>query len=114
MVNRTIWNYGNRAIAGLPAGGGTTINAGLGSLHVSAWIAWGLCDTVGNSNAWEWVRDWHNEEVYADPAPPKSGMVHVLKGASFSRDQTGAHYFIHAVGPGDKFDVGLRIVKDVP
>ena len=36
---RTIENRENRAIAGLSAGGGTTLNVGLGSLDTFAWIA---------------------------------------------------------------------------
>ena len=37
----------------------------------------------------------------------------MLKGASFSADQTGANYFFHAGGPADGFDVGFRVAKDV-
>lgn len=36
---RTIENRGSRAMAGLSAGGGTTMNVGLGSLDAFAWIA---------------------------------------------------------------------------
>jgi len=73
--------------------------------------AWGLYDTLGN--VWEWVQDFYNEKVFADPVPPKSGRQHVLKGGGFVADVKNAIPATHAAGPGSGFDVGFRIVKDV-
>ena len=72
--------------------------------------AWGLYDTLGN--VWEWVEDFYNEKIFADPTPPRSGMEHVLKGGGFLADVKNATYMTHAVGPGSTFDVGLRVVRD--
>jgi formylglycine-generating enzyme required for sulfatase activity len=72
--------------------------------------AWGLYDTLGN--VWEWVQDFYNEKIFADPTPPKTGKVHVLKGGGFAADVKNAIPATHAGGPGSKFDVGLRIVRD--
>jgi formylglycine-generating enzyme required for sulfatase activity len=73
--------------------------------------AWGLYDTLGN--VWEWVHDYYNEKIFADPMPPKSGKEHVLKGAPFYGDVKNATYMTHAAGPGSKYDVGFRIVMEV-
>ena len=73
--------------------------------------AWGLYDTLGN--VWEWVLDFYNEKLFADPVPPHSGKQHVLKGASFVGDVKNATYLTHAAGPGNGWDVGFRVVMEV-
>jgi hypothetical protein len=37
---------------------------------------------------------------------------HVLKGASFTGDVKNATYMTHAAGPGNGFDIGLRVVME--
>jgi formylglycine-generating enzyme required for sulfatase activity len=70
---------------------------------------WGLYDTLGN--VWEWVQDFYNEKLFADPRPPRSGKVHVLKGSGFLGDVKNATYLTHDAGPANGFDVGFRIVR---
>jgi sulfatase modifying factor 1 len=74
--------------------------------------AWGLHDVLGN--VWEWVQDYYNEKIFADPVPPRTGTTRVLKGGGFLSDVKNTVYSTHAAGPGDGFDVGFRIVRDVP
>jgi formylglycine-generating enzyme required for sulfatase activity len=71
----------------------------------------GLYDMLGN--VWEWVEDYYNEKTFNDPTPPKKGAQHVLKGASFLGDVKNAIYATHAAGPGNGWDVGFRIVREV-
>jgi len=73
--------------------------------------AWGLYDTLGN--VWEWVQDFYNEKIFADLTPPRSGKEHVLKGGGFLADVKNLTYMTHGAGPGNKFDVGFRIVREV-
>jgi sulfatase modifying factor 1 len=73
--------------------------------------AWGLYDMLGN--VWEWVQEFYNERVFADPTPPRSGSQHVLKGGGFLADVKNMTYMTHAAGPGSTFDVGFRIVREV-
>lgn len=73
--------------------------------------AWGVYDMIGN--VWEWVQDYYNEKIFADPVPPRKGKQHVLKGASFTGDAKNATYMTHAAGPGNGFDIGFRVVMEV-
>lgn len=73
--------------------------------------AWGLYDMLGN--VWEWVEDKYNRKLFAEMDERPQGKQHVLKGASFAGDVKNATYMTHAGGPGNGWDVGFRIVKDV-
>jgi formylglycine-generating enzyme required for sulfatase activity len=72
--------------------------------------AWGLYDALGN--VWEWVEDFYNEKLFADPTPPQSGSAHVLKGASFVGDVKNLTYTTHGAGPANGWDVGFRVVRE--
>jgi formylglycine-generating enzyme len=72
--------------------------------------AWGFYDMLGN--VWEWVEDYYNEKLFADPAPPSRGAHHVLKGASFAGDVKNATYMTHAAGPANGWDVGFRVLLE--
>jgi len=86
---------------------GTTTTSEVGTKKPNAW---GLYDTLGN--VWEWVQDFYNEKIFADPVPSEKGKEHVLKGAPFYGDVKNATYMTHAAGPGSVYDVGFRLVME--
>ena len=71
---------------------------------------YGLYDMFGN--VWEWVEDFYNEKTFADPAPPRTGTEHVLKGASVFGDVKNFTWSTHGGGPGNGFDTGVRVVRE--
>jgi formylglycine-generating enzyme required for sulfatase activity len=73
--------------------------------------AWGIYDMLGN--VWEWVEDPYNDKMFPDPVPLKKGTVHVLKGGGFASDLKNAICATHDAGPGDGWDVGFRVERDV-
>ena len=85
----------------------TSMTSSVGSKKPNAW---GFYDMLGN--VWEWVQDYYNEKIFADPKPPASGNTHVLKGAPFYGDVKNATYLTHAGGPGSKYDVGFRVLME--
>jgi formylglycine-generating enzyme len=72
---------------------------------------WGLYDMLGN--VWEWVGDFYNEKIFADPQGPTSGETNVLKGASFVGDVKNATWLTHGGGPGNGWDVGFRVLLEI-
>jgi enterochelin esterase-like enzyme len=66
---RTIENRESRAIAGLSAGGGTTLNVGLPSLDTFAWIAEFSSGIFGGTTGYaQWDLDKIAPDFYKDPA----------------------------------------------
>jgi formylglycine-generating enzyme required for sulfatase activity len=110
------WEYASRAgadddiprneVRGMAVIGSTTTSE-VGTKKPNAW---GLYDTLGN--VWEWVQDYYNEKLFADPVPSEKGKEHVIKGAPFYGGLKNATYMTHAGGPGSVYDVGFRLVME--
>ena len=106
------WNdIRQQAVQGLRAADGNGAKATTHAVGSKQPNAWGLYDMLGN--VWEWVQDYYNEKTFPGPLPPSHGTQHVLKGAGFVSDVKNAIYATHGAGPGNGWDVGFRIVKDV-
>lgn len=98
--------YAEQAIAGF------NVNSSTHQVGEKQPNGWGLYDMLGN--VWEWVQDFYNGELFADPVPARSGAQHVLKGGSFLSASNNTIPATHAGGPGSGFDVGFRVLRRAP